>query len=409
MSVRASLAPLQRPQLRRLLTAQFVAELADGIVTVALPLYVYARTGSASATSWTFVVEIVAGLVLSVVGGVLADRNNRRVVLLVSYVIRGCLLPVAAAASPMWMAIGCGVLARAMGMLDNPSFEALVPGLAEGDLQQVVGARRFAQSASLLVGPGAGGVLVSLIGARPTLALAGVLFLVPLARIATMAELDATHDQRRAIQGPTGFRSAVSSMTDGVRLIVHHRVLRRLMIYWSLTMATVAMVIVVAIVWLDQDLDVSDAWYGLSIGAYGTGNMIGLLWAGGRRFKLSLAAIEVRAIPVYAMVAALAVAWHTPWLMLVSWFAWGAAMGPELVVGDTVVVRAVPEELRGRASAAQAIFLQLGMAGGYAVAGSLVDTIGARSTNTVVAVMTLALVTMWIGPYRREQRALAAG
>lgn len=40
MTQRTSLAPFSRPKLRRLLTAQLMADVGDGIVRVALPLYV---------------------------------------------------------------------------------------------------------------------------------------------------------------------------------------------------------------------------------------------------------------------------------------------------------------------------------------------------------------------------------
>ncbi|MEL7158519.1 MAG: hypothetical protein AAFN30_18245, partial [Actinomycetota bacterium] len=80
------LGPLRRPRLRRMVTAQFLAEMGDGVSLVALPLYVWARTGSEVWTSLTFAAELGLGVVLAVVGGVLADAFDRQRVLLVSYV-----------------------------------------------------------------------------------------------------------------------------------------------------------------------------------------------------------------------------------------------------------------------------------------------------------------------------------
>jgi hypothetical protein len=45
-----------------LLMAQLTADIGDGIVTVALPLYVYELMGSASATSAAFLVEVLIGI-----------------------------------------------------------------------------------------------------------------------------------------------------------------------------------------------------------------------------------------------------------------------------------------------------------------------------------------------------------
>ena len=142
MSLRTALAPLRRSGLRRLLVTQLVADIGDGVVTVALPLYVYERTGSATVTSIAFVAEMLVGLVLAVIGGGLADSRNRRTVLLLSYAARAVIVVVTAAVTPLLAVMGFGVLARSIGMIDNPSFDAIIPNLAEGDLQQVIGARR---------------------------------------------------------------------------------------------------------------------------------------------------------------------------------------------------------------------------------------------------------------------------
>ena len=154
-----------------MVSAQFVSELGDGITTVALPLYVYARTGSPLATSLTFMAELLAGVVLGVVGGVLADAFDRRKVLIASYLARAALLVAAVAAGPLWLAIVLGVLARAGGQLDNPSFDAMVPEHADGDLQQVLALRRFVQAISYTIGPAVGALAVTLTGPRRALLL----------------------------------------------------------------------------------------------------------------------------------------------------------------------------------------------------------------------------------------------
>ena len=139
-----------------MVTAQFVSELGDGITTVALPLYVYARTQSALATSLTFMAELLAGVVFGIIGGVLADGLDRQRVLIASYVARAALLVATVAVGPLWLVIVFGVAARAGGQLDNPSFDAMVPEHADGDLQQVLALRRFIQAVSYTIGPAVG-------------------------------------------------------------------------------------------------------------------------------------------------------------------------------------------------------------------------------------------------------------
>ncbi len=403
----AVLGPLRRPRFRRMVTAQFVSELGDGITTVALPLYVYARTASPLATSLTFMAELLAGVVLGVVGGMLADSLDRRRVLVWSYLVRAALLVAAVAVEPLWMAILFGVLARAGGQLDNPAFDAMVPEHADGDLQQVLALRRLVQSISYTIGPAVGAFAVTVAGPRRALLLNSVTFIVAVLLLAPLRDLDRSVAERRAAQAGQGLRDRIDSMLEGVRVLLGTRLVRRLILYWTIVMATVAIVMAAAIVWFEEDLGVADAWYGISVAAYGIGATLGLGWAGGRSFRLPLATILVISAPIYAVTCAMGVVALQPWLLPLGWLLWGIAMGPELVLGEVLVVESVPEDVRGRAFAAMAVLTMLGMAVGYGVAGPMVEAIGARATIAWTAVAILALALLWVGPALRGRGASA--
>ena len=298
-----------------MVTAQFVSELGDGITTVALPLYVYARTSSPLATSLTFMAELLAGVVLGVVGGMLADSFDRRRVLLWSYLIRAALLIAAVAVEPLWLVIVFGVLARAGGQLDNPSFDAMVPEHADGDLQQVLALRRLVQSISYTIGPAVGALAVTVVGPRRALLLNSVTFVVAVLLLSGLRGLDRSVAERQAAHAGQGLRERLDSMLDGVRVLLGTRLVRRLILYWTIVMATVAVVMAAAIIWFEEDLGVADAWYGISVAAYGIGATLGLGWAGGRRFRLSLATILVISAPIYAASCVMGVVALEPWLL----------------------------------------------------------------------------------------------
>jgi MFS family permease len=388
-----------------MVTAQFVSELGDGITTVALPLYVYARTQSPLATSLTFMAELLAGVLLGIVGGFLADALERQRVLVASYLVRAALLVATVAAGPLALVILFGVLARAGGQLDNPSFDAMVPEHADNDLQQVLALRRFIQAVSYTIGPAVGALAVTVAGPRRALLLDAATFVVAVVLLAPIRRLDTSLAERRAAHEgqPLGVR--VSSMLDGVRILVATPLVARLIAYWSVVMATVAIVMAAAIVWFAEDLGVADAWYGLSIASYGIGATLGLVWAGSKTFRLSLATILVISAPVYAACSALGVVALVPWLLPLGWLLWGFAMGPEMVLGEVLVVESVPETLRGRAFAAMAVLTMVGMAVGYGVAGPMIETMGARATIIWTSVAILSLGLLWIGSAWRQPRA----
>lgn len=386
-----------------MVSAQFCAELGDGVTTVALPLYVFARTGSPLATALTFMGELLAGVVLGVVGGVLADGLDRRHVLLASYIARGALLVVAVAVGPLWLAIAFGVLARAGGQLDNPSFDAMVPEHAENDLQQVLALRRFIQAISYTIGPAIGALAVTVGGPRRALLLGTVAFAVAFVLLAPMRGLDGSVSERRQSNEGQAVGDRLATMLAGISLLAGIPVVRRLVGYWSFVMTTIAIVMAAALVWFEETLDVSGAWYGISIAAYGVGSTLGLAWAGGRSFRLPLAVILLISAPVYAASSALGILAETPWLLPIGWLVWGLAMGPELVLGELLVVRSVPDALRGRAFAAMGVLMTLGAAAGYGIAGVLIEWIGPRATIGWTSVAIFSLGLLWIGAARNPE------
>ncbi|ASR36427.1 MFS transporter [Prauserella marina] len=74
--------PLGQRDFARLWSATFFSEVGEWILQVALPLQVYALTGSAASTAATMVLGLLPAVLLSPVAGVLADRFDRRLVLL---------------------------------------------------------------------------------------------------------------------------------------------------------------------------------------------------------------------------------------------------------------------------------------------------------------------------------------
>lgn len=391
---------MRRRSLRHLVGAQFLAESADGILTVVLPLYVLAATDSPLAMSLTAMTQMLGGAVAGVAGGVLADRFDRQQVLRISYLVRALLLVAAWAAGPVGVVVVLGVAARVLGQLDNPSFDALIPGQArEDDLQQVLSLRRFIQSVSIIVGPAIGALLAWLIDEKRTMAVAACLFVASLVIHLRLRGLDSDLDERRRANHDSGWGELVRGMT----IVVTTPFVRRLVLYWTLSLAAVSMAMAAAVVWFEDTLSAPDYWYGLSVSAYGIGTAVATLWFGGRRFRWSLPAILLAAAPCYALAAVVGVIAHVVWLMPVSWLLWGLAFGPEIVRAEPEFVERIEPESRGRAYAGMGVSMMLGLAAGYAVAGPLLDAVGARTTTFVTAAVIVAIGLMWVGPLRRGE------
>src|SRR4051794_15233264 len=165
--------PLRSPGFRRLWLAGFISETGDWVLLVALPVFVYQLTGSASATATTFVVALLPGLALSPVTGVLADRVDRRRLMLAGSLAQAAaltpLLAVHDAGDPL-IVNAVTATQSALAALSEPAKNALLPELVARDHAPAAnGLVGLNSNLARLIGASLGGVLLGFAG------LAGVL------------------------------------------------------------------------------------------------------------------------------------------------------------------------------------------------------------------------------------------
>jgi MFS family permease len=160
------------PQFRLLFAGQVLSLIGDRVMLVALPFAVLEAGGSLESVGLVVAAELVPFLLFALVGGVLADRSDRRRVLIASDAARlaiqaaGGALLLAGAATPALL----GVLAALYGTADaffQPAFTGLLPQTVShpGQLQPANALRGLSFSVSSVAGPALAGVLIAAIGA----------------------------------------------------------------------------------------------------------------------------------------------------------------------------------------------------------------------------------------------------
>jgi MFS family permease len=168
-------AALALPELRWLLAHHAVGGTAQSLGTVAVAVHLYERTGSHGWVAAAAAGRFVPYLVVSSFGGLLADRMDRRRLLLWSALTRGLLLAVLVAAValalPPLVIVGVVTLATTLGTPCYPAVAAVLPAVAPGPLlAPATGLLNVIETSVWLAGPALGGLL--LIGGEPTAALA---------------------------------------------------------------------------------------------------------------------------------------------------------------------------------------------------------------------------------------------
>ncbi|MEO3887621.1 MFS transporter [Nonomuraea sp. B5E05] len=149
-----------------LLSAFLASSLGTWIYRLALPLLVYDLTGSALGTGLVYAMEYLPYVALGMVGGALADRVNRRRLLVIGDLTSGAVtvllaVIVTAGVRQLWAIYAVAFLLACVDPLYQPAFRSMVPSLVPVERLPQANARlHMGEHAVNMVGPVVGGALV---------------------------------------------------------------------------------------------------------------------------------------------------------------------------------------------------------------------------------------------------------
>lgn len=200
---------------------QTVSSLGDGIFTVALAIVTLEVDRRPSGIAYVFAARAVPSVILALVGGVVADRMSRRLVMLGSDIVRGFTVGLIAfllarGELRLWELI---VMAAVFGAADSffgPASSAIMPELLQENL--LVSANALNQMSSQLttglIGPALGGVVVAAIGNAWSFGFDALTFG---ASVATLVMMHTRPEKRERSQSP------VQDAREGLRYVVTRR------------------------------------------------------------------------------------------------------------------------------------------------------------------------------------------
>jgi Na+/melibiose symporter-like transporter len=367
--------PLRSPEFRRLWIAGFVSECGDWVLLVSLPVFVYQLTGSATATATTFVVALLPGLALSPVSGVLADRVDRRKLMLaVSFAQAAALLPLLAvhhAGDLLIVNVVTGVQA-ALAALFEPAKNALLPTLvAREDLPAANGLVGLNGNLARLIGASLGGALLGFTGLAGVLAADIASYLLAAALLARPL-----HDPLP----PRAHAPVLRAWTEGLREIRDRRPLRATAGIAGLMALSQGIFVVLFVVFVTDRLGGGEAETGLLRGIQAVGGIAGGALAGLLARRVGPNRLLVGSLLAFGAIAL--IGWNGPHLTtalgfyLVT-FAIIGAPGVVAVAGLLSVLQIhSAEALRGRVLSSFQSLMDGFQALGMLLAGALVAPLG---------------------------------
>jgi predicted MFS family arabinose efflux permease len=218
------LTALRQRNLRLLLGGLVVSQAGDWLYNLALLAFVYERTGSSAWVGITTAARIVPEVALGPIGGVLADRHDRRAIMIASDVLRAAamaaLAVLALAGGPIVLAPVLAALCTAAGSAYPQCVVALLPRLTSDDELPAANAARISITHLCVIGgPVLGAVLLLLGSPAATFAINGASFLVG---AAVVAALPRTAFRRPAEAEPAAPATLRDELATGWRALREH-------------------------------------------------------------------------------------------------------------------------------------------------------------------------------------------
>jgi MFS family permease len=348
-------ALLRLPEVRALLAARGLAALGVSAIATVVAFQTYEVTGNPLALGLLGLVEAIPALGLMLVGGHVADRRDRRSIIILTGLglMVGALLLAGLSLDPGNVALP-SILAVVFLIGVAAGFERPALTAFETQVIPIEHATRGASwsgaawTGAAIVGPAFGGLAIAFIGVPATYAvIAGVMALsvVCITRIA-----------RKPMPEPQAGEGVVSSLVGGVRYVAGHQVLLGSMaldLFAVFFGGAIAMLPVFA----SDILHVGPVGLGLLRTAPSLGALIAMLVSARFPPKRRAGAILLTCVTIFG-VSMLVFGLSTTFLLsLAALFVAGLADGVSVVIRIVIVRVESPEALRGRIAAVNHLFI----------------------------------------------------
>ena len=372
---------------------------AGGLVYNAVLLgYVYAATGSAAWVGAATIGRLVPYVLLGPLGGVVADRYDRRTVLLVGDVVRmgcmGLLAAAVAADAPVVLVIGITALASAAGTAERPAAMALLPRLVgEGRLGAANALLHTVQDLGVVLGPALGAVLLVLGPAEGAFVANAVTFAVSASLLATIRHRSKPIAERAG-------DGTLDQLRYGLRTARATPFVLPLFIVVAMAELTYGAQTVQLVLYSERRLDLGPEGYGYLLAAAGVG---GLLSATVNHRLATSTRVSRIVVGAGALFCATQLAYagvdSVPAALLVTVLGGVGIVACE-VVAETALARVVPHDVLGRVMGVYDAISVAAMVAGAVLAPVIVGATSLRVSLLVLGLASLAVTALCLGALR---------
>jgi MFS family permease len=379
----------------KLWTSSGLSNLADGVFKIALPLLAIQFTQSPTLVAGLTVTATLPWLLFALTAGALADRLDRRKLMLWANLGRALLPAVLVGLILMdfgsiWALYVVALMVGVAETLYDTSAQSIMPQVVHKEQLSRANGRLYALelTSNQFVGPPLGGLLVALgvvagfgVPAALWLAAVGVLLLVP-------GTFRAEREQKSTLRSDIG---------EGLRFLWNQKILRTLAVMtgvFNFASSAAFAVLVLFAVGPASEMNLSEVGFGLLLTASALGSLVGSFIS--ERVEARLGRSKSLTLTVFgcALFIGAPALTSNPYVL-----------GPILFVGGILIVlwnvitvslrqRITPNRLLGRLNSAYRLLAWGTMPLGAAAGGLLAQWLGLQAMFGIMGMLTLALLGM---------------
>jgi MFS family permease len=378
------------------LLARLAGMFATQIQAVVIGWQVYELTRSAMALAWVGLAQFLPMLLLLMPAGDLIDRVARKPILMASWIVAMfCSLALvwlsghgSAGVSGIYATL---VLFGCTRAFSGPTVQSILPQIVPREqLAQAIATNGMVMRAASIGGPIVGGLLYAWGGGALSYAVCALSFLSAVFLLARV--------ETRYADMHLGAKAAESTMwqrfTVGIRFIVQRRIILGSI---SLDLFAVLLGGVVALlpIYAAEILHTGADGLGLLRAAIAFGEVSAGFALSRRPFNRGVGKNMLIAVAVFGAANLVFSLSHWYWLSFAALMVAGAADMVSVYIRGALVQFSTPDDMRGRVSAVNMLFIGSSNELGEFRAGSFAEHIGVVAAAVSGGVCTLAVVAIW--------------
>ena len=393
MSRSQALRALRHRNFRLFFGGQLISLIGTWMQSVAQAWLIYRLTHSALLLGAVGFAGQIPIFLIAPVGGHVADRVDRRRIIIVTQTCAMILAFILAALTLTgriheWHIIVLAALLGVVNAFDMPARQAFIVQMVErDDLMNAIALNSSMFNGARVVGPAVAGILVAAIGEG------WCFFANAVSYIAVIAGLFIMTTETFVPRPMAG--SALRNIWEGLRFVANTAPIRALLLLIAIVSFTGMPYAVLMPVFADRVLHAGARGLGILMGASGVGALAGSVMLAMRSTVRGLGTWVAVSSTLFGMTLIAFGISRTLWLSVAILVPLGASMMVQMSSSNTLIQAMVPDELRGRVMAAYTMmFMGMGPLGALA-GGTVADRVGAPVAVIVGGAITIVAAAVF--------------